>query len=103
MDGDGGNDDGVEEVVDLTQKEVEVVECYDNEPLDCVMMRVVKQEPGLEEGQEERGEGTVAAAAAGAVGDRAGSSGVATAAAAGAVVAGAGSSTTPARVKMEVG
>lgn len=55
--GTGGGE--IEEVLDLTAKEVEVVECYDNEPLDCVMMTVVKQEPGLEE-EEEGKEKTVA-------------------------------------------
>lgn len=42
-------DGGIEEVVDLAEDEADVVECYDNEPVDCVMMRVVKQEPVLDE------------------------------------------------------
>ena len=102
---DGDDGDGIEEVVDLTEKEVEVVECYDNEPLDCVMMRIVKQEPGWEEEKEGgRGEGGngrgEGAAAAGAI--------AATAAAATAAVGAGGatgSSSTAAapRVKMEVG
>lgn len=48
-DGSGVDLDGIEEVVDLAEDEADVVECYDDEPLDCLMMRVVKQEPGLEE------------------------------------------------------
>ncbi|CAM9171102.1 unnamed protein product, partial [Ascophyllum nodosum] len=36
---------GVVELVELTLDEAEVVECLDNEPLDCVMMDVVKKEP----------------------------------------------------------
>ncbi|CAN0274099.1 unnamed protein product, partial [Ectocarpus sp. 8 AP-2014] len=44
--GSDGGCDTIEEMVDLTEKRAEVVECYDNEPLDCVMMRIVKQEPG---------------------------------------------------------
>ena len=97
---DGDDGDGVEEVVDLTEKEVEVVECLDNEPLDCVMTRIVKQEPGLEEEEDGRGSGAGAgrgealAAGGGAAADRLGSFNGAT---------GAGSSTAGPRVKMEVG
>lgn len=46
--------DDIEEVFDLTAREIEVVECYDNQPLECVMMRVVKQEPGLGGEREEK-------------------------------------------------
>lgn len=56
--GSDGGCDTIEEMVDLTEKRAEVVECYDNEPVDCVMMRIVKQEPGSD----------AAAAAAAAVG-----------------------------------
>lgn len=109
-----GSDDGIKEVVDLTEKEVEVVECYDNNPLDCVMMRIVKQEPGLEEEEAEEGGREEAAAAGGsgtggeetATGATAGclgSSGVAAAGAGAGAAAATGSSATTPRVKMEVG
>lgn len=85
--------------MDLTEKEVEVVECYDNEPLECVMMRVVKKEPGLEEDEEEEKE-KVRAEGAGremVSGTSADCGGTAVAAA----VATGSSSTTSPRVKME--
>ncbi|CAN0419240.1 unnamed protein product, partial [Hapterophycus canaliculatus] len=44
--GGGEDDEGIEEVVDLTEKEAEVVECLDNDPVDCVMTRIIKKEPG---------------------------------------------------------
>lgn len=42
-----------------------MVECYDNDPVDCVMMRIVKQEPVWKQGGK-----SPAAAAAMSVGER---------------------------------
>lgn len=93
------DDAGIEEVVDLTEKEAEVVECLDNEPVECVMTRVVKKEPGVEDASEaESGEN------AGADDDQGSSSSSALAGAAGADAdSGGGPASDTGKVKMEVG